>query len=158
MPETAWRRVAARFRLRQLSHWWVRRGGPVSLCGCANVHRSKHIDHSHEYFMLLAFDQSWGRPHPVRALAGIRIVHIDSGCLHSVALSQAAWHVIPLRCLTARPTQFVRPRKCCPQDGALYAWGAPLQAKGLSRGFGYIKPSRLAPRARARACARRLTG
>eukprot|EP00930_Biecheleria_cincta_P057367 TRINITY_DN43318_c0_g1_i1.p1 TRINITY_DN43318_c0_g1~~TRINITY_DN43318_c0_g1_i1.p1 ORF type:complete len:1350 (-),score=217.80 TRINITY_DN43318_c0_g1_i1:35-4024(-) len=56
--------AAFQFRLRQLSHWWV-------------------------------------RPHPIRALHNIRIVHIDAGCLHSVALSQ---------------------------DGALFAWGAPLQA------------------------------
>mmetsp|Transcript_112061 Transcript_112061/g.357669 ORF Transcript_112061/g.357669 Transcript_112061/m.357669 type:complete len:914 (+) Transcript_112061:2-2743(+) len=52
-------------------------------------------------FRLRSLYQWWVRPAPVRALLGIRIVHVAAGCLHSVAFSQ---------------------------DGALFAWGAALQA------------------------------
>lgn len=79
--------------MRQLSHWWVR---PNS-------------------WNTLLRRLLW-RPHPVRALAGIRIVHIDAGCLHSVALSQEL-----------HATRGFAPR----EDGALYAWGAPLQVAHL---------------------------
>ena len=38
------------------------------------------------------------RPHPIRALSGVHIVHIDAGCLHSLALSQATKFVTLRRC------------------------------------------------------------
>ncbi|CAJ1419039.1 unnamed protein product [Effrenium voratum] len=78
---------------------WGGEGGPMTGQG-QPVPNSTQVDAAFQ-FRLRQLSHWWVRPHPVRALAGIRIVHIDSGCLHSVALSQ---------------------------DGALYAWGAPLQA------------------------------
>eukprot|EP00438_Fugacium_kawagutii_P033582 Skav205232 [mRNA] locus=scaffold1794:134661:139684:+ [translate_table: standard] len=48
MPNSTQVDAAYQFRLRQLSHWWV-------------------------------------RPHPIRALSGVHIVHIDAGCRGSPA-------------------------------------------------------------------------
>lgn len=52
-------------------------------------------------FRLRELPYWWVRPMPVKALDSFRVVHIDAGCLHSVALTQ---------------------------EGFLFAWGAPLQA------------------------------
>ena len=78
---------------------WGGEGGPMTGQG-QPVPNSTQVDAAFQ-FRLRQLSHWWVRPHPIRALSGVHIVHIDAGCLHSLALSQ---------------------------DGALYAWGAPLQA------------------------------
>lgn len=78
---------------------WGGEGGPMTGQG-QPVPNARQVDAAFQ-FRLRQLSHWWVRPHPIRALQQIRIVHIDAGLLHSVALSQ---------------------------DGALFAWGAPLQA------------------------------
>lgn len=91
---------------------WGGEGGPMTGQG-EPLPNSLQVDAACQ-FQLKQLPHWWVRPCAIRALAGTRLVHIDAGCLHSVALSH---------------------------DGALYAWGAPMQTSvGSSRG---ILPGRL---------------
>lgn len=91
---------------------WGGEGGPMTGQG-QPVPNSTQVDAAFQ-FRLRQLSHWWVRPHPIRALSGVHIVHIDAGCLHSLALSQ---------------------------DGALYAWGAPLQA-ATSRSAGNVQSVR----------------
>eukprot|EP00439_Symbiodinium_sp_Y106_P040425 s4385_g4.t4 len=91
---------------------WGGEGGPMTGQG-QPVPNSTQVDAAFQ-FRLRQLSHWWVRPHPIRALVGIRVVHVDAGCLHSLALSQ---------------------------DGAVYAWGAPLQA-GTSQNNSALKGTR----------------
>ncbi|CAE8600777.1 unnamed protein product, partial [Polarella glacialis] len=78
---------------------WGGEGGPMTGQG-QPMPNSLQVDAAFQ-FRLRQLSLWWVRPCAVKALQDVRIVHISAGCLHSLALSQ---------------------------DGALFAWGAPLQA------------------------------
>lgn len=78
---------------------WGGEGGPMTGHGEPTPNRS-HVDAAFQ-LQIRHLPYWWVRPRPIRALNGTRVVHISAGCLHSVAMSHS---------------------------GALYAWGATLQA------------------------------
>lgn len=80
---------------------WGGEGGPMTGQG-QPLSNSVQVDLAFK-FRLRSLPYWWVRPRPVRSLASCRVVHIDAGCLHSLALTQ---------------------------DGVLFAWGAMLQAGG----------------------------
>lgn len=78
---------------------WGGEGGPMTGQG-KPLPNMLQVDLAFK-FRLKELPYWWVRPMPIRALASFRVVHIDAGCLHSVALTQ---------------------------EGFLFAWGAPLQS------------------------------
>jgi len=84
---------------------WGGEGGPMTGQG-EPLPNNLQVDLAFK-FRLRQLPYWWVRPRPIKALASMRIVHIDAGCLHSVALSA---------------------------DGALFAWGAVLQAGASTLG------------------------
>lgn len=78
---------------------WGGEGGPMTGQGQV-LSNPLQVDATFQ-FRLRMVPYWWVRPSPIRGLIGTRVVFIAAGCLHSIALSQ---------------------------DGALFSWGAALQA------------------------------
>eukprot|EP00929_Paragymnodinium_shiwhaense_P118624 TRINITY_DN90539_c0_g1_i1.p1 TRINITY_DN90539_c0_g1~~TRINITY_DN90539_c0_g1_i1.p1 ORF type:complete len:1456 (-),score=250.84 TRINITY_DN90539_c0_g1_i1:160-4296(-) len=78
---------------------WGGEGGPMTGQG-QPMPGSMQVDAAYQ-FRLRQLPHWWVRPVLIKALSGMRVVHIAAGCLHSVALTR---------------------------EGVLYAWGSLLQA------------------------------